>query len=81
MNDRDRITVIVVGTHRTAWQALAHTATGRASFSDAGEGRPVQAVIASAGSNRWLWAAGAATLVALGPLTLAVRKRRPNTTS
>ncbi|MFE7268779.1 peptidase [Streptomyces sp. NPDC057592] len=60
---------------------LEHTATGRASFPDAGEGRPVQAVIATVGSNRWLWAAGAVTLVALGPLTLAVRKRRQNTTS
>ncbi|MFB6985756.1 peptidase [Streptomyces sp. NPDC056178] len=59
---------------------LEHIAAGHLSFPDTGDGRPVRAMIA-AGSGRALWAAGAATLVALGLLALAVRKRGRNTAS
>ncbi|MFH8474842.1 peptidase [Streptomyces sp. NPDC018000] len=60
---------------------LEHTATGHLSFPDAGDGRPVRAVIASAGSNRLLWAGGAVALVALGLLTLAARRSSRNHTA
>ncbi|MFF4863292.1 hypothetical protein ACWCRF_15975 [Streptomyces sp. NPDC002405] len=55
---------------------LEHTATGRLSFPDAGDGRPVQAMIASVGSHRVVWAGGGAALAALG-----LRRRGRNTPS
>ncbi|MFJ2564622.1 peptidase [Streptomyces sp. NPDC087568] len=60
---------------------VEHTATGRLSFPDAGDGRPVQAMIASVGSHRRLWAGGGAALAALGLGVLAVRRRGRNTSS
>lgn len=58
---------------------LERTTTGRFSFPDSGDGRPVKAMLAPAGRFRLLWAAGAAALVALALLTIAVRRRRQST--